>query len=189
MIRTLYPQFQYWSEKGSVWIMSDPHFDDLDCKIMNQNWINPLEQVEILKKYCKKNDTLILLGDIGNPEYLKDIKSYKVLITGNHDVVAKMRDYFNEVYTGPLFIADKILLSHEPIYGLEDFCVNIHGHCHNGTSTETHINLAADVCDYTPISLGEEIKKGIIANVVNYHRLTIDAATERKEYERNENIK
>lgn len=35
-----------------------------------------------------------------------------------------------EIYTCPLFIADKILLSHEPVHGLT-WCLNIHGHDHN----------------------------------------------------------
>ena len=62
MIPTLYEPFHHWSEKGSVYILSDLHFD--------------------------------------------------------------------EIYTGPLFIAEKILLSHEPVYGLP-WCLDIHGHDHN----------------------------------------------------------
>ena len=30
MIETLYKPFQKWSEKGSVYLISDTHFDDID---------------------------------------------------------------------------------------------------------------------------------------------------------------
>lgn len=43
-----------------------------------------------------------------------------------------------------------------------------------------HINLAANVCEYTPINLGEIIKKGILSDIASIHRLTIDHAVERR---------
>lgn len=30
MINSLYPKFRHWSEKGSIYLYSDPHFDDED---------------------------------------------------------------------------------------------------------------------------------------------------------------
>jgi hypothetical protein len=54
----------------------------------------------------------------------------KILLLGNHDAKGAYNGLFNEIYTGPLFIADKILLSHEPVHGLT-WCLNIHGHDHN----------------------------------------------------------
>ena len=237
MIKSLYDTFKKWSLTGSVYIISDTHFDDSDCKLMNPNWIPAQDAINILKKNIHKSDTLIHLGDVGNASYLSELKCYKVLITGNHDEspssykrtikeeiynadifsskelkikllkenpfctvnlyesfelhapfhrwTAKIDNHlFDEIYTGPLFIADRILLSHEPIYGLEEFCLNIHGHVHNGVHKEynmlsnsyTHINMASDVCDFTPIDLGKEIKNGLISNIPNYHRITIDNA-------------
>ena len=197
MINSLYPQFQRWSAVGSVYIISDTHFDDSDCKLMNPNWITPKEHMAILKKEIHKNDTLIHLGDVGNASYLDELKCYKVLITGNHDVLSKVASHFDEVYNGPLFIADRILLSHEPIHGLESFALNIHGHIHNGytiafTDIEcgrhrtSHVNLASDVAQWKPINLKSLIKAGFISDIPNYHRLTINEATEKKvikEYE------
>ena len=111
MIKTLYPKFQTWSEKGSVFIISDTHFYDSDRKFMGYN-ISEQEQINILKKKCHKNDTLIHLGDVGNPELLKEIKAYKVLIMGNHDETAtQFMPYFDEIYTGPLWVAEKLVLS------------------------------------------------------------------------------
>ena len=115
MILTLYEPFRHWSDDGSVYILSDLHFDD-------------------------------------------------------------------EIYTGPLFIAEKILLSHEPVYGLT-WCLNIHGHDHNNMEPYKegckHINLAANVCGYTPINLGKIIKEGVLADVPSIHRMTIDRQVER----------
>ena len=84
MIETLYPVFRKWSERGSVYIISDTHFEDKDRKVMGYR-ITEEDQIKRIKKRCHKCDTLIHLGDVGNPEYLKDIKAYKVLIMGNHD--------------------------------------------------------------------------------------------------------
>ena len=181
MIKTLYEKFQSWSAKGSVYIISDTHFEDHDCKIMDPNWITPEEHINIIKKSCHKNDTLIHLGDVGNPEWLKQVKSYKVLIMGNHDQsIERFRPYFDEIYQGPLFISEKILLSHEPV--LSDMWMNIHGHDHSKSnkSGKYERNLASNVTGFKVFNLGNEIKNGLISNVKGVHRETIDNATERK---------
>ena len=59
MIDCLYDCFKHWAKNGSVYIMSDTHFDDPDCAIMSKHWINPEEQIQILNKKIFKNDTLI----------------------------------------------------------------------------------------------------------------------------------
>ena len=58
MIPTLYEPFRHWSEKGSVYILSDLHFDDADCKFMSPDWISPQEQIAIINGMVMKNDTL-----------------------------------------------------------------------------------------------------------------------------------
>ena len=180
MIKSLYPKFQEWSKNGSIWIISDTHFEDEDCKLMREDWILPEEHIAILKQYIHKNDTLIHLGDVGNPKWIAQLKGYKILITGNHDAGASNYDpYFNEIYNGPLFISDRILLSHEPIWGLEAFAINIHGHVHcqsDSFQREGHINLASDVTNFQPLHLNTLIKNGL--KVENYHRLTIAKAKE-----------
>ena len=119
-----------------------------------------------------------MLGRRWKPEYIKDIKARKkILILGNHDAKGEYTNYFDEIYPGPLFIAEKILLSHEPVYGLP-WCLNIHGHDHNNMEPYKegckHIDLAANVCGYTPINLGKIIKEGVLADVSSIHRMTID---------------
>ena len=249
MLPQLYKTFQDWSAKGSIWVYSDPHFGDLDCKIMDPNWITPEEQVKKINDKVKKGDTLIILGDIGNLEYIKRIKAgYKILISGNHDVgltnykktvtheikeifaecvdeekykidvaierksfhkylyekypYAKINiqeryefhspfhffdatiddNLFDEVYGGPLFISDKILLSHEPID--IPFGLNIHGHVHDGLGGLSKDNSKYNVCsnciNYEPQNLSEIIKSGCLKNRDTIHRLTIDKATKKK---------
>lgn len=182
MIDSLYDMFRHWSSKGSVYIISDTHFNDNDCKLMDSNWLSPEEHINLINKSVTKNDTLIILGDIGDINCAKRLKGYKVLIMGNHDQSkSKFKDVFNEIYEGPLFISSKILLSHEPIYGNE-FYFNIHGHDHNkqNKGDSNHLNVASNVCGYVPINLGAIIKDGLISNIKSIHRVTIDYATEHK---------
>ena len=176
MIKSLYPKFQSWAEKGAIWIISDPHFGDPDRKIINSNWPSPQEYINNIKSKIGKHDTLICLGDVGDKEYFKSFNCYKILITGNHDTGATTyEDIFDEVYNGPLFIGDRILLSHEPIHGLEEICVNIHGHVHCETNIYVnHINLAADNANFEPFNLGQAIKKGLLSSIKNYHKLTLE---------------
>lgn len=177
MIDTLYPIFRKWSEKGSVWLVSDTHFDDSDREYMGYE-ITSEEHFRIIEAVCGKNDTLIHLGDVGNREYFKRIKSHKVLILGNHDHNSSYyTGYFDEIYNGPLFIAKKILLSHEPLPG--DCYLNIHGHDHSGRFLDGHcINLAANVADYYPINLKAIITSGLLNEIPNIHRLAIEKQKE-----------
>ena len=237
MIASLYDTFKHWSESGSVYLISDPHFDDENSLLMNPNWLPADQYVELLNKRIHKNDTLICLGDCGDINYFRKLKAgHKVLIKGNHDdkgntvyqrkesalrfkkdeyttkeLAEKIRkEYpgykfnitggdlfdspeeiivlldnalFDEIYDGPLFISEKILLSHEPIKGLP-FCINIHGHCHNYLKEYEdefggkHINLASDVVNWEITDLAALIKAGIVSNIPTIHRITIDKAAE-----------
>ena len=188
MIKTLYPVFQKWSEKGSVYIISDSHLFDNDRVFMGYE-ISEEEQIDILKKRCHKNDTLIHLGDVGDPQMFSEVKAYKVLIMGNHDAtVTKFQNIFDEIYTGPLWIAEKLVLSHEPLC-LESsitrnpIAFNIHGHDHSGETPtdEYHLNLAQNVFGYEPLNLKTFIDSGRLKDIKSIHREIIDNATERKE--------
>ena len=184
MISTLYKPFQHWSEGGSVFILSDTHFADADCKLMDPDWITPEKQIEIINKVVGKGDTFVCLGDVGNPKYVPMIRARrKILLLGNHDARGAYQGLFSEIYAGPLFVSDRILLSHEPVYGLP-WCLNIHGHDHNEVEAYSegckHINLAANVCGYTPVNLGKLIKDGILSDIESIHRMTIDRAVQKK---------
>lgn len=182
MIDCLYQPFKHWANNKAIWIYSDTHFEDSDCHLMDSNWITPTEQIKILNSQTGRKDTLILLGDIGNPEWLNKLHaSYKILITGNHDKGTSIyKSYFDEIYNGPLLIADKILLSHEPINGL-DWCINIHGHDHGSNGGRVNLNhycVCSNTVQYKALNLNSFIKNGGLAHIPSIHRLTINYATE-----------
>lgn len=182
MIDMLYEPFKKWSVIGSVYIISDPHFDDADCWLMDPDWPGPMEYIENINKVVHKNDTLVCLGDCGDVRYFNNLKAgHKVLIMGNHDGgKSNYTPYFDEVYEGPLMIAPKIMLSHEPVLSL--YWHNIHGHNHNRELNPyiNETNLAANVCGYGVFNLGKAIKNGLVSRVDDIHRQTIDEATLRK---------
>ena len=192
MIKSLYPCFQHWSEKGGVYLISDTHFKDLDRKYMGY-FISDEDQWYIINNTCHRFDTLIHLGDVGDLSYIKRLRCHKVLIMGNHDQsIEKMEEVFDEVYSGPLWISQKLVLSHEPLYleAVESYerkpiAFNIHGHDHNKNNKETYysLNLAQNVYGYVPLNLNQFIKSGKLKNINDIHRMTIDNATKRKEYE------
>ena len=226
MIKSLYSPFQKWTERGTLWVYSDPHFSDPDMKEMRKNYIGDDEQIARINSKVGKNDTIIFLGDIGNEDMIRKIRGYKVLIMGNHDKGASkyerqrvfkgywskdvytkqyVTDFmkerypgwairindadtcwhatadnglFDEVYEGPLFIAEKLILSHEPV--VLPYAYNIHGHEHNYILRDRHLNVCAEHIGYYPVNLDKEIKRGLFSKVESIHRQTIDRATERK---------
>lgn len=230
MIEQLYECFKHWSKKGSVWVYSDPHFNDEEAAGYGR--ISDEEQLKLINSKVGKNDTIVILGDVGDIGFVRKIKGYKVLICGNHDLGASnyqkeikifkfdKKNYtkdvviawakgaypewaveifeghdvghapfefwgikvdnklFDEVYTGPLFIGEKLLLSHEPINF--PFALNLHGHCHKGQSDSHHINCCSNVVSYIPVNLKEICQSGLLKNIDSLHRTTIDDATKRK---------
>ncbi len=219
---SLYKPFKHWAQKGAIWVYSDPHFYDDDCLLMDKNWPSTQTQIDLINAKVHKNDTLIILGDIGDPHPIQKLNGYKVLILGNHDkgVANYMKSYtilhegevfaffmdkgealkaldhlktymshlrlvdnnlFDEVYEGPLFIGQKICLSHEPID--LPFGINIHGHSHNGNVVDfiegekASMNVCSNVIEYVPIRLDEILQQFKTETI---HRITINNAIERK---------
>lgn len=86
---------------------------------------------------------------------------------------------FDEVYEGPLMIAEKLILSHEPVD--IPWAFNIHGHVHNfrHKNDKHHFNVCSDAIDYTPINFNQWMKSGYLSKVETIHRTTIDSATAR----------
>lgn len=91
---------------------------------------------------------------------------------------------FDEVYEGTLQINPKIMLSHEPVE--YKYCLNIHSHVHQvnplgayteGINCTSHYNCCAEQINYTPVNLSLLIKAGILSNIPDIHRETIDRAT------------
>ena len=181
MYKGLYECFKHWYRGGQIYFYSDPHFTDDEMKYLRKNYIGDGEQIKRINSKMGKCDTLIILGDIGNKEYLKKIRGYKVLIMGNHDTGASTYEgYVDEIYEGPLIISEKIILSHEPIS--LSFMFNIHGHTHSNKTpiTKNQYDMCAEHINYTPVSLKSIIESGMLKNITSIHRMTIDDATARK---------
>ena len=234
MIKGLYPIFNHWHGKGTVWVTSDTHFNDPELWVGANRVVRDNDElVKIINSKVGKNDTVIHLGDVGQIDFVKKIKGYKVLIMGNHDAgmtkyqrkldvklfdkdkyskseaLAEMKklypncqytidekfDFhapfetwivvadnrlFDEVYSGPLMISEKIILSHEPV--TVPWAFNIHGHVHypGATGDNSHLNVCPDARrSFEPINFNQLMKNGIASKVESIHRITIDAATVR----------
>ena len=162
----------------TVWIMSDPHFGDEDLRAGFPDRPTDEELVRCINAKCGRKDVLICLGDVGDIEFAKKLRGYKILVCGNHDVGAtNYEGVFDEVYTGLLMIGEKILLSHEPVD--VPWAVNIHGHDHTGRRTKGHINVCLDARGYEPVNMNQLLKSGIYKDIESIHRITIDGATKR----------
>lgn len=85
MIAGLYKIFDHWHKNGTVWIFSDTHFGDPDIHKAFPNRPSDVQLVRNINSKVGKKDTLILLGDVGDPECVRALRGYKVLIMGNHD--------------------------------------------------------------------------------------------------------
>lgn len=71
--------------KQTVWLYSDPHFNDEDLATGVAKRPSDAEQIARINACVGKKDTLICLGDVGDIEYVRQLKGYKILIMGNHD--------------------------------------------------------------------------------------------------------
>ena len=176
MITSLYPVFRRWSDGCAVWLISDTHFMDKDCLCMDPRWPLPEDHIAMINSRVGKHDTIIHLGDVGHPSFIKRLNGdRKILITGNHDLGnARYVEFFDEIYNGPLVVGQKLILSHEPVD--VPWAYNIHGHCHCRESPveERGFNVTSDVVDFKPINLGNLIKDGALSGITNIHRMVID---------------
>lgn len=172
-----------WKDYQAVHIISDTHFDEADLEKAYSLRPKPEEFVKLINSKVGRKDIIICLGDCGNLEYWKKIRGYKILVMGNHDSsVEKCRQVFDEVYQGPVMLGEKLILSHEPIPGI-NWAYNLHGHNHNGPiiMDTYHLNINCDANkNYLPISFNALLKKGLTAHIKSLHRNTIDTATNRK---------
>ena len=173
----LYKCFQHWG--NSVWVYSDPHFGEADMKI-HFNYPDDDQQMKNINAKVGKNGTIIFLGDIGDINYIKKVRGYKILVMGNHDVGHTIYEQvFDEVYAGPVFVGEKILLSHARI----DFpnAFNFHGHDHAGWGSENNsMNCCANILNFQPFCLNKFIKNGGLSKIVNFNRSLTDNAIKRK---------
>lgn len=168
-----------WNGYQTVWVMSDPHFNDPDLRAGFPNRPTDEELVRRINAKVGRKDVLLILGDCGDPEYVRQLRGYKVLVAGNHEPgLTAFSEIFQEIYSGPVMLGEKLLLSHEPID--VPWACNIHGHDHTGRKAKGRINVCLDANNYEPINLNQLLKSGIYKDVESIHRIIIDKATERR---------
>lgn len=90
MFKNLYDNFAHWFHdgRGTVYFYSDPHFNDPEMVHLRKNYIGDEEQIKRINSKIGKYDTLVVLGDVGDIEWVRKIRGYKVLVMGNHDAGA-----------------------------------------------------------------------------------------------------
>ena len=183
MIAGLYDIFEHWHKQGTCWLISDTHFNDEELYVGTKKVerADADEYVRLINSKVGRKDTLIHLGDVGDLEVMKKIRGYKVLIMGNHDSGAtKYKEVFDEVYTGPIQIVEKLILSHEPLEC--GWAFNIHGHVHSFTHKDDarHMCICPEVTrQFEPVNFNQLMKSGFMSKIETQHRKTIDSATKR----------
>lgn len=106
MIEGLYQPFQHWGASGTCHIISDTHFDDPDLIHAYADRPSAEEQVKLINAKCGRADTLIILGDVGDISYVRQLRAkYKILVMGNHDAGASnyKRQIFKQKFDKGLF--------------------------------------------------------------------------------------
>lgn len=106
MIEGLYQPFQHWGASGTTWIISDTHFNDPDLIHVYADRPSAEEQVKRINAKCGRADTLIILGDVGDISYVRQLRAkYKILVMGNHDSGASnyQRHIFKQKFYKGLF--------------------------------------------------------------------------------------
>lgn len=151
------------------YFIGDPHLSHKKIIQYGRKQFNTVEEhdkffIDKIYEWAERynpGDTFWVLGDWGNIDYLyiMDAMNTKGIITkfvrGNHDKAEDMntfRKYFQEVYEYPVYISNKLVVSHVPVAVYDD-TINIHGHTHRSYLKDiNHIPTCLDVIDYQPVS-------------------------------------
>lgn len=107
--------------------------------------------------------TLFILGDFGDISQLwrldnlrYDFNIHLVFIYGNHDSkgdLDKFELYFDEVYLRPIYISDRVIVSHHPVWPCPEGCINVHGHLHGSVlDSQQHLCASTHIINYQPFS-------------------------------------
>lgn len=110
MIAGLYKIFDHWHAQGTLWIYSDPHFNDPDLKKGIER-PDAEELVKLINSKVGRKDTIIILGDIVDIEPVKKIRGYKILIMGNHDSgrTNYERQVITQLFSKELYTKEQVL--------------------------------------------------------------------------------
>ena len=111
-IAGLYKAFDHWHQEGTLWIISDTHFGDADIRRGFPDRPADNELVKRINSYVGRKDTLIMLGDVGDVSYVKQLRAkYKILIMGNHDCgrTNYERQVITQLFSKDLYTKEQVL--------------------------------------------------------------------------------
>ena len=125
MVTGLYNIFNTLWGMQTIWLYSDPHFGETEEETGLTHKPTDAEQVKRINSKVGRKDTIIFLGDIGDPSWLKGIRGYKVLITGNHDtgISNYQRVRFQRSFDADELQKDEVYLKMKQEY--PDHCVTV----------------------------------------------------------------
>jgi len=115
----VYKEFNDRWCKQTVWIYSDPHFGDNDLALGVSGRPSADEQVKMINSCVGRKDTLIILGDVGDIEYVRQLRAeYKVLIMGNHDSGATnyKREVVHKIYDQDEYTKEQVIAEMRALY-------------------------------------------------------------------------
>ena len=148
------------------YFVSDPHFRHEGITSFERHNFNSFQEHDefLINKFTewakklKPDDEFWVLGDWGDTEFLfiMDIFPCKTcFVYGNHDAQidkSKFELHFDEVYEYPVYLSNKLVVSHIPVAVFEDQ-INIHGHLHGAVlDSDNYICCSLHVVNYTPIN-------------------------------------
>ena len=118
MVTGLYNIFNTLWGMQTIWLYSDPHFGETEEESGLINKPTDAEQVQRINSKVGRKDTIVFLGDIGDPSWLKGIRGYKVLITGNHDtgISNYQRDRFQRSFDADEWQKDEVYMEMKQEY-------------------------------------------------------------------------
>lgn len=144
----------------ATYFISDTHFSDRGIIKHERTLFKNIDEhdqfiIDSINKIVKPTDELWILGDVGNVELVSHINGRKYLLMGNHDKRPRKEylGYFAEVYDYPLYISNRVVLSHYPIPVTEG-TLNVHGHLHGSTlDSSNHFNISIHMINYRPVRM------------------------------------
>jgi calcineurin-like phosphoesterase family protein len=154
----------------NIYFSSDWHFDHKDIINFERNHFASVQEhndylIAMIKQWAKKwtpGSTLWFLGDFGNLDFLWvfDMLMERGIVVnfmlGNHDKqedISKIEMYVSKVYEYPIYLSQKLVISHYPVAVYED-SINVCGHLHGSKLQDrNHIIASIHVADYKPISM------------------------------------
>lgn len=154
-----------------LYLISDLHWGEVRTEELfyAKDFFNSVDAYEIYTKErwiqkINKDDTVLIVGDAGNPIQYRELPGEKILIRGNHD------NYLKEDYLGFYSVTDELLFDvngvrlgiwHIPRHDEENIDVEICGHVHCVPNylymyqNKTQIFLLPNLLGYEPRSISE----------------------------------